>query len=110
MKYISLLIIFFCLIACGEPGRFSVPSDNKAKYFIIEMGGSRNEPTITTKRVGSSGESYSKRIYNCSKNTVRYLGTGSTLREMKISKSEEKMMPVIYKSIAYYVGKKVCNQ
>jgi hypothetical protein len=109
MKYISLFIFMLILTACGDASRFSVPSDYQAQYFVIEIAGSRNEPTITTKRVGSIGESYSRRIYNCSKNTVRYLGTGSTLRKMKMSKGGEKMTPVVYKSIAYYVGQKVCN-
>tara|TARA_R110002012_G_scaffold318919_1_gene538149 strand:+ start:102 stop:431 length:330 start_codon:yes stop_codon:yes gene_type:complete len=109
MKYFLLSIFLFGLVGCSDAGDFPVPSDYKAKYYVIEKGGSRNEPTITTKRVGSSGEGYSKRIYNCAQNTVKYLGSGSTLREMKISKSDVKMSPVIYKSIAYYVGQQVCK-
>jgi hypothetical protein len=109
MKRIVLSVCIFTLGACGESNHLFVPSDPKANYYVLEIAGSRSERSITTKRVGTSGESFSKRVYNCEKSTVRYLGTGSTLREMKISKSESRMSPVVYKSIAYYVGDKACK-
>lgn len=59
--------------------QLSVPSDPKAQYFVLEKGGKGAERTIVTKRVGPSGISYSKRLYNCKNRTVKYLGTGDSM-------------------------------
>lgn len=91
----------------GTP--LTVPSDAQAQYFILKKGGTAILPTITTKRIGSSGTSYSKRIYNCKDNTVKYLGTGDTLAEMNASAPEAKMYEIVDKSIAYYVGLQACD-
>jgi len=87
----------------------SVPTDAKAKYTILEMGGKWPNRTIVTKRVGSSGTSYSKRLYNCSNNTVKYLGTGDTPAEMAGSKPDQNMAPIVSQSIADYVGRQACK-
>jgi hypothetical protein len=87
----------------------NVPSDPQAQYFVLETGGSGAERTIVTKRVGSSGTSYSNRIYNCQEKTVKYLGTGDTLEEMERSQPGPFMAPIVPGSIAYYVGLKACN-
>lgn len=87
-----------------------VPTDAKAKYAVLEIGGKFPDRTIVTKRVGSSGTSYSKRLYNCSDNTVKYLGTGDTLAEVARSKPDPKMAPVVSQSIAEYVGREACKR
>lgn len=88
----------------------SVPTDAKAKYTILETGGRWPDRTIVTKRVGSSGISFSKRLYNCSNNTVKYLGTGETLAEMARSRPDQKMAPIVSQSIADYVGRQACKR
>ena len=87
-----------------------VPSDAKAKYTILETGGKWPNRTIVTKRVGSSGTSYSKRLYNCSNNTVKYLGSGDTLADMARSKPDPRMAPIVPQSIADYVGRQACKR
>lgn len=87
-----------------------VPTDAKAKYTILEIGGKWPNRTIVTKRVGSSGTSYSKRLYNCSNNTVKYLGTGDTPAEMAQSKPDPHMAPIVSRSIADYVGREACKR
>ena len=87
-----------------------VPTDAKAKYTILEIGGQWPNRTIVTKRIGSSGTSYSKRIYNCSNNTVKYLGSGDTLADMAQSKPDPKMAPIVPQSIADYVGRQACKR
>lgn len=88
----------------------AVPTDAKAKYTILEIGGKWPDRTIVTKRVGSSGTSFSKRIYNCSNNTVKYLGSGDTLIDMGKSNPDPKMAPVVPQSIADYVGRQACKR
>ncbi len=120
MKYTARILALSCMVsllnACGDgssnsskDGDFSVPSDSNAQYFIIERGGTMNEPIIVTRRVGSSGESYSKRIYNCLENTVKYLGSGSTLVVMNNSKPAPKMALIVDNSIAYHVKLQACK-
>ncbi len=87
-----------------------VPTDAKAKYTILEIVGKWPNRTIVTKRVGSSGASYSKRLYNCSNNTVKYLGSGDTLANMAHSEPDPKMAPVVLQSIADYVGRQACKR
>ncbi|HKR36423.1 MAG TPA: hypothetical protein VJT10_16385 [Steroidobacteraceae bacterium] len=89
--------------------QISIPSDPKAVYFVLEKSGSGDERTIVTKRVGPSGASYSKRLYNCANNTVKYLGEGDTLAQMAASKPDPQMGPIVVQSIAYFIGLEACK-
>ncbi|ELP0296190.1 TPA: hypothetical protein OUF01_000787 [Klebsiella michiganensis] len=88
---------------------FSIPTDSKAKYTIIDKTLNGSMATITTMREGPSGTSYSQRLYDCTSWTVKYLGDGDTLEQMKASKPDEGMSPVVDNSIAYYIGQKACK-
>jgi len=88
----------------------AIPTDARAKYTILEIGGKWPDRSIVTKRVGSSGTSYSKRIYSCSNNTVKYLGSGDSLTEMRRSNPDPKMAPIVQRSIADYVGREACKR
>lgn len=103
-------IIFVCITVFGSEKQLNIPSDPKAQYFILEKGGKGTNRTIVTKRVGSSGISYSKRLYNCANDTVKYLGTGSSIEEMSTSKADPSMGPIVQGSIAYYVGLEACKK
>lgn len=87
----------------------SVPSDPNAQYFVLEKGGSGALRTIVTKRVGPSGTGYSKRLYNCTDNMVKYLGTGDSLTAMDASLDDPEMAPIVRGSIAYYIGIEACK-
>lgn len=88
---------------------FSIPTDSKAKYTIIDKNLNGSMATITTMREGPSGASYSQRLYDCTSWTVKYLGDGDTLEQMKASKPDEGMSPIVDNSIAYYIGQKACK-
>ncbi|EAA6275728.1 hypothetical protein PHL84_001411 [Salmonella enterica] len=88
---------------------FSVPTDSKASYTVLEKTRSGDMVTITTKREGPSGVSYSKRLYDCTASTVKYLGSGDTIEQMNSSAPDPNMAPIIDRSIAYYVGQKACR-
>lgn len=106
LAFISL-IISVSAFAAEKP--LGVPSDSKAQFFVLEKGSSGSERTIVTRRVGSSGTSYSKRLYNCKNSTVKYLGTGDSLTEMASSRADPNMAPIVRGSIAYYVGVEACK-
>lgn len=103
-----MLAISFVSFASEK--HLAIPTDAKAKYTILEIGGKWPDRTIVTKRVGSSGTSYSERIYNCSNNTVKYLGNGDTLTDMRRSNPDPKMAPIVQRSIADYVGRQACKR
>lgn len=88
---------------------FTVPTDSKASYTVLEKTRSGDMATITTKREGPSGMSYSKRLYDCKASTVKYLGSGDTIKQMNNSAADPNMAPIIDRSIAYYVGQKACR-
>jgi hypothetical protein len=101
------LVISASALAAEIP--LSVPSDPKARFFVLEKGGKGAERTIVTKRVGPSGTSYSKRLYNCTNSTVKYLGSGDSLGEMASSRADRNMAPIVQGSIAYFVGVEACK-
>lgn len=119
----TLLVLCAAMAACSQERNytsapedapppippFTVPSDAKANFYVLEKGGQGNERTIVTKRAGPSGISYSKRLYNCADHTVKYLGTGDSLAAMAVSAADPAMVPIVEGSIAYYVGLQACG-
>ena len=107
---IMFFSFFISLPVLADEVPLNVPSDSSAQYFVLEKGGnSYVARTITTRRVGTSGTSYSKRLYNCEEKTVKYLGTGDSVPAMNASFADKKMSPISEKSIAYYVGLEACK-
>lgn len=105
-KILIIVLLNFALIAninvFANEIPLSIPSDPKANYSVIKQEGSASMPIITTKRLGRSGISYSKRIFNCKDKTTKYLGTGESLIEMDRSSPDPKFGPIVSGSIAYY--------
>ena len=86
-----------------------MPSDSNAKFYTLDKAKKDGMSVIITKRIGSSGVSYSSRLYDCHDNTFRYLGTGETREAMEKSHPDENMSPIIKGAIAYYVGLEACK-
>ncbi len=93
---------------CSAEYQIDVPSDAKARYFVLEKTGG-NAAVIVTRREGKSGTSFSKRLYDCKYNEVKYLGTGETLAGMASSAPDPNMSTIVPGSIAYYVGLEACK-
>lgn len=104
-----LLALIIPVSALAAEKQLGVPSDPKAQFFVLEKGGSGSKRAIVTKRVGPSGTSYSKRIFNCADGTVKYLGAGDSLEAMRKSNPDPNMGPIVQGSIAYYVGLEACK-
>ena len=110
MSRMILAVLSFAMIpAAAVAASLSVSSDSKATYTVLDRDTSGNERSITTKRVGSSGTSYSRRLYNCAERTVKYLGSGETLEQMNASQPDPRMGPIVSGSIADYVGAEACR-
>jgi hypothetical protein len=106
---IAVLALIASAVALAGEKPLVVPSDLKGQYFVLEKGGNNTDRTIITKRIGPSGTSFSKRLYNCKNNTVKYLGTGDTLAAMSASKPDPNMGPIVGGSIAFHVGLEACK-
>lgn len=106
--FIGLTAAIGQVIASEIP--ISVPTDSKAKYFLLEKSEADGKVTIVTKRIGSLGTSYSKRLVDCNNKTFMYLGEGDSLEEMKKSKPDAKMSPLSPGSISTYVANAACKK
>ncbi|MGB4106633.1 MAG: hypothetical protein WBK55_02425 [Alphaproteobacteria bacterium] len=88
-----------------------VPSDSKASYEALSVKKlDNNQVKIVTKRIGSSGESYSKRLVDCNSMTFKYLGDGDTLDEMEASKPSPNMSELVSGSISDVVSRYACSK
>ncbi|EIX9519321.1 hypothetical protein ACWA9T_001889 [Klebsiella pneumoniae] len=109
MKKLALVLMLTIAFSAASATTISIPTDSKAKYTIIDKSLNGSMATITTMREGPSGTSYSQRLYDCTSWTVKYLGDGDTLEQMKASKPDEGMSPIVDNSIAYYIGQRACK-
>ncbi|ELO0974496.1 hypothetical protein ACU4M6_004257 [Raoultella ornithinolytica] len=109
MKKVLFAIIALMSFSAASATTVSIPTDSKAIYTIIDKDMNGSMSTITTMREGPSGTSYSKRLYDCTAWTVKYLGDGDTLEQMKASRADESMSPIVDNSIAYYIGQRACK-
>jgi hypothetical protein len=93
-----------------------VPSDPGVTHTFID--GERlphRQLTVTTKRSGSSGTSYAKRLVDCKNGTFKYLAEGATLEDLKQTASASEtpasdMNPLEQGSISYYVSIYACTK
>ena len=108
-KNLFLLALFISPFAMSAEYKISIPTDSKAVYTVLGKGERDGLKTIITKREGSSGVSYSERAYDCVNRTVKYLGDGETLEQMKLSRADQNMSDIVPQSIADYVGNEACK-
>ncbi|MHC6758252.1 hypothetical protein [Yersinia ruckeri] len=101
--------LFFSPFLNAAEYKINIPSDSKAEYVVLNKGNLGDLKTIVTKRSGSSGISYSERAYDCNNRTVKYLGSGETLEQMKASSEDKNMSDIFSGSIADFVGQEACK-
>lgn len=92
-----------------EGKQLDVPSDPNAQFYVLDKAKKNGQSVIITKRVGTSGVSYSSRLYDCSNYMVKYLGTGETRQAMEQSPPDPNMAPIVNDSIADYIGREACK-
>ena len=97
------------ITATPEGRPLSVPSDPGAHYYVVDKARQDGNAVIITQRIGSSGVSYSSRLYDCVHGTAKYLGMGDTRAAMEASKPEPAMWQLTSGSISYYVGLEACR-
>lgn len=90
--------------------RFLIPSDPKATFYELERSGTKSKPVLFTKRVGPSGTTYSKRVFDCGNHTFKYLGSGETPQQMEQSKADAEMHELVEGSIADVIWHRACRK
>lgn len=92
-------------------GQFlAVPSDAQARFYVLERSGSASNPTIVTKRIGTTFTSFARREYDCARKLVRYLGFGDTREQMNAATPPSDWGPITDGAIADYVGRAACGR
>lgn len=87
-----------------------VPSDSRAIYAAVNVKKiNKNEVEIITRRHGSSGTSYAKRLVNCSSMTFKYLSEGDTLEDLNKPGPISAMSPLVSGSISDVISRWACE-
>lgn len=107
-KFAAIVLLISSTSLAGEI-RLRIPTDPSAQYFVLQKAGTATSPTLITKRVGSSGASFSHKLFDCTARTFKYLGDGDTLEAMKRSKPPPNMGPLVEGSISYYQWRYACG-
>jgi len=93
--------------------KLHVPSDPNADYFLLEALPLGNNLSVVTRRIGPSGESFSKREIDCKTTKFRYLGDGDTIEQMNAPYNVESMRLAkkgdLYTKMSYDILKDICG-
>ncbi len=114
IAFAGLVFAAGCSSEGGEEGEIIVvPTDAKAEYRVIDVTGNADDVlTITTRREGSSGVSYSIREVKCNPLKFRYIGDSDSLdaaREQARSPNSEPFAELVDGSISDYFSKYACR-
>ena len=88
-----------------------VPSDAGANHDLLDLK-KRSDGLIeiVSRREGSSGVIYAKRLVDCASGKALYLGEGDTLQAMEVSKPEAEFWELCCGSISAYVAAHACHR
>ena len=110
MKWAMLLLVMVTPLAFALEGiTIEVPNDPYGKHELVHKSGKSTHRVIVTKRTGLSGELYTKRRYNCEKQTVQMIGTGHTLEILENQDNKWPESAVMSRSVAEDIGMLACS-
>lgn len=95
--------------ATAESLQISSGIDDTATYSIVDMTENDSGATVIAKRVGISGESYTKRVLNCADRTVLFLGSGNTIEDLETAKPDREATPIFRGSLAASIAEVACK-
>ena len=111
MKWAMLLLAMGTLPALAlEAITIEVPNDPYGKHELVHKSGNATHRVVVTKRTGLSGELYTKRRYNCEKQTVQMIGTGHTLEILENQRDRWPENTVMSRSVAEDIGLLACSE
>lgn len=87
-----------------------IKTDLKGKFYLVEKAGSTDNPTLVIKSVSGDYSDYSKREFDCTAHTARYLSTGMSLQQMVPIQPESEMSPITPDSINDQLLRLTCSE
>lgn len=106
-----LFILALSTVAAhAEDVPLNIKTDLKGKFFLVEKAGSSDKPTLLIKSVSGDYSDFTKREFDCSARTSRYLSTGASQQQMAPIKPEEEMLPIKAESINDQLFKVACPE
>ena len=79
-----------------------------SKFFVVEKGGTENNPTLVVKRISGTKTSYTKRQFDCKARTVKILSRGDSLEALNKSEPDKEAFPIKENSIPDQLAKHAC--
>lgn len=110
---LNKLLLASCLALCSSTASATLLQtsfDPDARYSIISVSGDISQRTVITQRVGLSGTSYSARQFDCTARTVRFLGTGTSLDDLKSAVADKESTPIFKGSLARAISQAACEE
>jgi hypothetical protein len=95
--------------ASAEEKVIVIPNDRLGQYVLIDKSGSAEERMIVVRRAGISGVVYSRRVYNCTEDTVHFLGSGLTMEALDRDQINWREQPVESGTVASDIERIACN-
>lgn len=97
--------------AGGSGTPIPVPSDPRASYTLISIEPAENGLiSVTNRRDGPSGESYARRLVDCSRMRFRYTGDSDTFEGLRDSEPGAPLSELVEGSISYHVSRFACER
>ena len=75
MRLLSVVSSVLC-VSSALAGEYpiAIQTDSRGEYFVVNKGGTPNNPTLLVKWVGADGRPYYvKRLFDCKAHTAQYL-------------------------------------
>lgn len=85
-----------------------IKTDLKGQYFLVEKGGTPEQPTLLVKRVRADAITYSKRLFDCAGHSYKDLGSGESIEAVAEFRPGEELVPVEEGTITYQLWKHAC--
>ena len=96
------------LSALAEDTPIEIKTDLEGQYFIVEKGGTAEQPTLVVKRAAPGYNHFVKREFDCAAHTVRYLGEGDSLEEMTAAQPDAEASAIEKDTIPDQLARQVC--
>ncbi len=112
IRTLALSLIFSSATYAAAPEQILVPSDFRATYTAVDVRqvGDR-QVEIITRREGTSGISFAKRLVDCQTMRFKYLASdGETLEALNRATPDPKMSPLFPGSISDAVSQYACRR
>ena len=92
-------ILSMLTAAAAAETPLSVPSDPKAKYYVLERDRGGDWQKLLTRRVGPSGVKYAERTFDCRARTVPYFVEADNLQALRSAKPDRTNVPIVNGSV-----------